>query len=372
MPYLPYDYPPSVALFQRSNNARVSQVHIMPRANSVRFTSVVLALGAITGVSYGQQVLSAQSGTVHYTEGTVSLDGRELHQKNGQFATMRAGQELRTEHGRAEVLLTPGAFLRVSSNSAIRMVDNRLSDTRVEVLEGSVIAECDALLKDNAITLLYAGNTIQLAKHGLYRVDTAPAQLLVYDGEAIVQTSNGELTLKRGKETALNGALVAEKFDRKHGDSFDLWDANRSAFLASATVNASQSLLNSNSKWNTGGWYFSSYYDMYTFVPGGGAMVFSPFGYQFWSPTAMSYYYVPNYGSSRTSANSGGSTATSGIPSASGGPAGRASGGAPSFGGGGGGGGGFGGGMSSGGGARGGGGGGSVGGGPVSAGGHGR
>ncbi|HEV3332113.1 MAG TPA: hypothetical protein VG096_14085 [Bryobacteraceae bacterium] len=342
----------------------------MSRATSVRFTSVVLALGAITGVSYGQQVLSAQSGTVHYTEGTVSLDGRELHQKNGQFATMRAGQELRTEHGRAEVLLTPGAFLRVSSNSAIRMVDNRLSDTRVEVLEGSVIAECDALLKDNAITLLYAGNTIRIAKHGLYRVDTAPAQLLVYDGEAIVQTSNGELTLKRGKETALNGALVAEKFDRKHGDSFDLWDANRSSLLASASVNASQSLLNSNSKWNTGGWSWSSYYDMYTFVPGGGAMVFSPFGWQFWSPVAMSYYYVPNSGYRGSSANSvqnsGGSTAASGIPSASGGPAGRASGGAPSFGGGG----GFGGGMSSGGGRSAGG--GSVGGGSVSAGGHGR
>lgn len=310
----------------------------MSRANAIRFTSLVLALGGIAGVSYGQQVLSAQSGTVHYTEGTVYLEGRELHPKNGQFATLRPGQELRTESGRAEVLLTPGAFLRVSDHSAVRMIDNRLSDTRIEVLEGSVIAECDALLKDNAITLLYSGNTIQLAKHGLYRIDTVPAQLLVYDGEAIVQSSNGELTLKRGKETPLNGVLLAEKFNRKLGDSFDVWDANRSAFLASASVGASQSLLNSNSKWNTSGWYWNSYYALFTFVPGGGS-VYSPFGWQFWSPNAMSYYYVPNRGSSGNGGqNTGGSTITSGIPASSGGPAGRASGGAPSMGGGGGGG----------------------------------
>jgi len=291
----------------------------MPRANSIRFTSLLLALGGLAGISHGQQVLSAQSGTVHYTEGAVYLDGRELHPKFGQFPTLRPGEELRTEGGRAEVLLTPGAFLRVGDHSAVRMIDNRLSDTRIEVLEGSVIAECDALLKDNAITLLYAGNAIRLEKHGLYRLDTSPAQLRVFEGQAVVESASGELTLKGGKETPLNGVVIAEKFNRKTVDGLDYWDADRSALLAAASVNASQSLLNNNSPWAAGGWGWSPYYGMYTFVPGGSAMVFSPFGWQFWSPVAMAVYYVPSNSYRASSGNSGGpATTISHSPSSSG------------------------------------------------------
>ncbi len=287
----------------------------MSSANSIRLTSLFLALGGVAGISYGQQVLSAQSGTVHFTEGPVYVEGRQIHPKFGQFPTLRPGEELRTEDGRAEVLLTPGAFLRVAAHSAVRMVDNRLSDTRVEVLEGSVIVECDALLKDNAVTLLYAGNTIRLEKHGLYRVDAVPAQMRVYDGEAVVESASGDVTLKRGKEIPLTGVLIAEKFNRKVGDSFDLWDADRSALLANASVSASQSLLNNKSSWNASGWAYSPYYDTFTFVPGGGSLIFSPFGYQFWSPAAMAIYYVPNSGYRGSSASSGGSTITSGVSS---------------------------------------------------------
>ncbi len=46
---------------------------------------------------------------------------------------------LRTGQGRAEVLLTPGVFLRVGENSAIRMLDNRLLSTRVEIVSGNAI-----------------------------------------------------------------------------------------------------------------------------------------------------------------------------------------------------------------------------------------
>ena len=293
----------------------------MSSANHLRFMTLLLALAGIAQTAYGQQVLSAQSGTIHYTEGKVTVDGRELHARKSQFATLRPGEELRTERGRVELLLTPGAFLRITDDSAVRMIDNRLSDTRVEVLEGSVLAECDALLKDNAITLLYAGNTIRLVKHGLYRIDTAPAHLRVFDGAAIVDSSSGQLTLKRGKETALDGGLVAEKFNRKNQDAFDQWDQSRSEVLAYASANASQSMLNANTPWTASGWYFNPSYDLFTFVPFG-EPVYSPFGWQFWSPSAMAYYYVPVRGS-----NSGVSTAPNTTSSASTGNGGAAAGG---------------------------------------------
>jgi hypothetical protein len=242
-----------------------------------------------------QQIISAQSGTVQYVEGTVFANGQRVERKFGQFPALRQGEELRTEDGRAEVLLTPGAFLRVSDHSSVRMVSNRLSDTRVEVLTGSVMVECDELLKDNAVSLVYQGDSIQLQKHGLYRLDTAPAEFRVYDGEAVVQSASGETRLKPGKKADLDGVLVAQRFDRKlSADDFYQWSSQRSSNLAYATVTASQSVLNAGTPWHAGGWMWSSLLDEYTYLPGAG-LLYSPFGWGFWSPLYMGYYYTPVY-----------------------------------------------------------------------------
>ena len=42
-----------------------------------------------------------------------------------------------------------------------------------------------------------------------------PARLRVYDGEAVVPDASGQLTVKSGKQTNLDGVLLAESFDRK-------------------------------------------------------------------------------------------------------------------------------------------------------------
>src|SRR5215472_3504504 len=80
----------------------------------------------------GQAVISTHSGVVYFFEGSVFVGDQRLEQKFGRFPEVGEGRELRTEHGRAEVLLTPGVFLRVGENSAIRMLSSKISDTRVE------------------------------------------------------------------------------------------------------------------------------------------------------------------------------------------------------------------------------------------------
>ena len=256
----------------------------------------LLAIGMTAGLSFAQQqIISAQSGTVQYVEGTVYANGQRVERKFGQFPTLRESEELRTEDGRAEVLLTPGAFLRVSDHSSVRMLSNRLSDTRVEVLSGSVMVECDELLKDNAVSLVYQGGNVQLEKHGLYRLDTAPAEFRVYEGEAVIQSASGETRLKPDKKASLGGVLAAQRFDRKvEMDDFYQWSSQRSSNLAYATITASHSVLNSGSPWHTGGWMWSSLLDEYTYLPGAG-LLYSPFGWGFWSPLYMGYYYTPVY-----------------------------------------------------------------------------
>src|SRR5687767_14648092 len=102
--------------------------------------AVVLAASAIA-----QNVISARSGMIHYTEGTVTLAGKPVTTTIAEFPEIKVGEELRTELGRAEVLLSPGVFLRVAENSAVRMVNNRLEDTKVELIAGSALLEVGEL-----------------------------------------------------------------------------------------------------------------------------------------------------------------------------------------------------------------------------------
>ncbi len=264
------------------------------RSGKVLPLAVVLLAAVAAPRGYAQQAIGAQSGMVHYIEGSVFIGGRLVEHKFGQFPALRKEEELRTEDGRAEVLLTPGAFLRVADHSSVRLLSTALSDTQVEVLGGSVMVECDELLADNHLTLVYQGDNIRLEKHGLYRLDTEPARLRVYDGRAAVQSASGQLTVKSSKEALLGTVLHAEHFNRELADDFLMWSRERSGYLAYASVSAAQSLHSSGRAW-TGGWSWSPLLDEFTYLPGGG-LVYSPFGYGFISPYLAGLYgYVPPY-----------------------------------------------------------------------------
>lgn len=251
-----------------------------------------LAFGlVVAGSASAQYVISAHSGVIQYVEGTAYLNDKPVQPRAGEFPDIKENQVFRTEQGMAEVLLTPGVFLRLGENSSIKMVSAKLSDTRVEVLAGSAMIECDDLAKDNAIMLLYKGNSMYLTKHGLYRVDADQGLFKVYDGEAIVKAESGQLTLHKGKETSLNGVLMAENFDVKDEDELYRWSDRRSGYLAKANVSSANSLASSGGYgyypgygfdgWN--GWMWNPLFGMYTFVPYDG-FFFSPFGYGFFSP----------------------------------------------------------------------------------------
>src|ERR1700722_1036775 len=154
---------------------------VLRRAFSVMMRlPLVLALAG-SACAWGQAALSAHSGMIHYVEGKVLLEGEPVDPKFGEFPEVKNDQVLQSEEGRAEVLLTPGVFLRISENSSFRMLSNRLTDTAIEVLSGSVLFEVDELLKDNALTVRYKDATVSLTKHGLYRFDADASCLRVYD-----------------------------------------------------------------------------------------------------------------------------------------------------------------------------------------------
>jgi FecR protein len=240
---------------------------------------------AVWAPASAQSVISTHSGVVHFFDGSVFMGDQPMEQKFGRFPDVAEGAELRTEKGRAEVLLTPGAFLRIGENSAIRMISSQLSDTRVELLAGSAIFESTQYSKDTSVTLIYKNWRVQLPGQGLYRLDAEPPQLRVYQGDAQVAAgdSGNSVQVRSGERLPLAEVLVAENFKDDSGDAFSDWAVRRSQAISSDNSIAAQILDDPSSVDNSslafGGGF--TYFPM-TAIPSLG--LGSPYGLSFWSP----------------------------------------------------------------------------------------
>ena len=52
---------------------------------------------------------------------------------------------LETGDGKAEILLTPGVYLRLGSDSSVKMISNSLANTEVTVSQGEAMVEVDEI-----------------------------------------------------------------------------------------------------------------------------------------------------------------------------------------------------------------------------------
>jgi len=272
-----------------------------------RLASAAVLMAMTAAVGSAQSITSAHSGTLHYFDGSVKIDGAAVESKVGKFSEIKENSVLSTGQGRAEILLTPGVFLRVGENSSIKMLDNRLLSTRVEFLSGSAIVESDdpeVSVKDPAVTVVYKNYQIQPVKFGLFEITSDPSQMKVYKGQAGVTTGSEHTVVKDGHLLPFSAALLTEKFDQKQADDLYLWTRDRAASLSAANMSSARSLASNGYKMGSsypglgfspqfqGGWYLNSALGMYTYMPYGG-MMYSPFGYGFYSPLLIDSYYMP-------------------------------------------------------------------------------
>jgi len=285
-------------------NARAIFCRAAGAAGCVGRCAAILALSFAPG-AWAQSVISAHSGVVHYIEGDVSIDGTAIHPKFAEFPDVKPGQLVATVEGRAEILLTPGVFLRMAENSSVRMLSNALADTRLEVVSGSALVEVGELLEHNAISFKASGVNMELAKKGLYRIDASPANLRVYQGQARVISGLESLTVHKGHQIDLDTAKLSDtkledaKFDAKETDAFYRWSSRRAEYVSAANVISAR--VTSNSDYssgfsnNPGAWSWNPYFGMFTFLPANG-VYWSPFGSPFYSPAMAWAAYVPRRG----------------------------------------------------------------------------
>jgi hypothetical protein len=266
---------------------------------------------AATGI-YAQNVISARSGLIHRIDGpSVTLEGKQIKPKVGEFPQMKAGETLSTERAKVEILLTPGVFFRLGEDSSFKLVSDHLSDTRVEMLKGSAIMEVDDIQKGNSVMLLYKDAKITPSKHGLYRLDADKNLLKVSDGEAQVVRGDDTTVVKAGHQLEFGAVFLATKFNKKSGDSLDLWSQEESERIARANLNSANSMRRGGSSsynsYTAGSWVLNPYFDIISYLPASG-YGYSPYGWLIYSPRTVvySYYGNPNPAASWQASNANG------------------------------------------------------------------
>ena len=240
----------------------------------------------------------ARPGTINYAEGQVSLNGQSIGGSEIGKVEVSPGEVLETQAGKAEMLLTPGVFLRLSDRSAVRMVSPSLTDTRVELLRGEAMVEADQVEKENHLAILDGGATTAIEKHGVYGFRAGEPTVMVYDGKVEVQRGSQTVDLGKGKELVL-AAEKPQKFDRDAAESNDAlfsWSKVRSEYMADANMSTAQTLVYGGPGWYGNGWYWNPYFASWAFMPGDG-FLYSPVGvgWGFYSPGYWRAY-APYYG----------------------------------------------------------------------------
>jgi hypothetical protein len=235
-----------------------------------------------------QNAEPGRPGSINYVEGSAFLDGRAISPRDVGNLDADAGQVLSTTQGKAEMLLTPGVYVRLDSNSAVKMVTPDLTQTQVEVTKGKAGVEVDEIFKQNNIQVAVGNVPTELLRDGYYEFNADNGAVMVYRGEAAVQLGDGRTReVKDHHEFTLSELndggkpLNKEKpvsFDA-HGTQDDLynWSSLRSEYLAEANNQIAGEYYGPG--FNPG-WYWDPYAWDYTFI--GTDPFFSPFGWGFY------------------------------------------------------------------------------------------
>jgi hypothetical protein len=265
----------------------------MWQSRLIAVSSFILA-ASLSAPTFGAN--PARPGSINYVEGQASIAGQTLDSKSIGSAELQPGQTLDTQVGKAEILLTPGAFLRAGDNSSVTMISPNLTDTELRLDKGRATVEVAELHEQNNLIIVEHGDTVRLLKTGLYEFDADQNLVRVYQGKADVREMNRDVEVKGKHQVSLGagGLLKAQKFDiKKTQDDLYRWSSLRSSYDAEANIDQAQAYAMSG--WYGSAWAWDPYFGGYTYIPGNG-IFYSSFGWGFYSPFSVYYAPIPFYG----------------------------------------------------------------------------
>jgi hypothetical protein len=231
-------------------------------------------------------VISAKAGGINAVSGRTgvqpqgSTEWEQLTIKDN----LEAGDMVKTGiDGRVEMLLNPGAYLRVGENSEFELTNNSLENLEVRLIRGTAIVEATGTEDTELMINITTPHTkMAIVRRGLYRVNVVPGdatELIVRKGRVLL--SDSQTKIKGGRKLIFSGHTFSmaklEKAD-KEKDAMEVWSKERAETVAKANRkirgrDLSLIMAGFNSPWSgftgrsSGVWLYNSTYSCFTFVP---------------------------------------------------------------------------------------------------------
>ncbi|MGA9781494.1 MAG: hypothetical protein WBQ52_04985 [Terracidiphilus sp.] len=257
--------PPAAAAQELLAAPRINKSEGIKAMNTRIFRIALLGMGALSLAAlpvFGDTPTEPlnqgypEPGTLNYFQGLAYLDGSEINHKNMGSEELNPGEVLHTSMGKAEILLTPGVFLRLGDHSAVKMISPDIANTQVALLRGEAGVEVDQIHPQNDLQIIDNGVMTRLPQRGFYEFTASQPKVLVFSGKAEVETGDGQY---KGVRKHHEMALVAGVDQKPHGfnanhaqDNLYNWSMLRSQYLAEENEQAANEY-----GWNYPGWYWN-------------------------------------------------------------------------------------------------------------------
>lgn len=215
-----------------------------------------------------QYVVSVKAGLVNHVQGTANVTEMQM---------ARPGEPIRTAaNGYAEVLLTPGSFLRIGENSAVVLDGVDLESVSLRVLEGPAVIEVIDIDQNYPIRVTTGRLSMNIVAAGIYRFSDGVATVL--DGK--LETTDSKLSYKKGWQVFFQDNYRARKTGKVQVAGLDVYSQTRSMTIAGANATLASQINPSYGYVNYPYWLYAPFMGFYTFIPQHNFR--SPYGYNYY------------------------------------------------------------------------------------------
>ncbi|MDP9113249.1 MAG: FecR domain-containing protein [Acidobacteriota bacterium] len=139
---------------------------------------------------------SARPWTMNAITGEVSINGAPVNPFNAAPLTLEPGRRIRTGQGMAEILLSPGSFLRIGKWSELLLENTGTCEIRTRLQRGEALVE--VLDPGAALTVEQDGVTAIVRNPGLYEFNQERSVVAVYAGQALLNKDDQQLVATAG------------------------------------------------------------------------------------------------------------------------------------------------------------------------------
>jgi hypothetical protein len=235
-------------------------------------------------------------GVVNSFEGEIWMNGVPVSGIDSGRVTLQDGRGIRTVEGFAELLLTPGCFLRLATRSEVILKQMGTAQVRARVVSGEALLE--VLYLETPIILEQNGGIAVIRTPGLYDFNQRRAFISVYSGEVQIDQGGKRVIAGKGISTGTRN-LRESRMKPVPANALYFWSKNRDQLLSAESEAAARSYPGGQGNWQAPAWEWNPWSASYTFLSASGAVT-GPFGWPYYSPE-YARNYIPKHRSGNSS-----------------------------------------------------------------------